>query len=120
MCRRSGWSQLCGERPFVARCILRRLLSSGTRWVLIDALVVDCLERRIALRERSSGRHGQLDRGELLLAGTLVDPYDRALLVLAGDGPAVAAALARADPYVTHGLVTFWTVLQRNEVLEVR
>ena len=58
------------------------------------------------------------ERGELLLAGALADPYDRALLVFAGDGPGVAEAFAAADPYVTAGLVASWTVRQWNEVLE--
>ena len=60
------------------------------------------------------------DRGELLLAGALADPYDRALLVFAGDGPGVAEAFATADPYVTNGLVTSWTVRQWNEVVADR
>ena len=76
---------------------------------------------RAALREEhlALARAAQ-DRGELLLAGALADPYDRALLVFAGDGSDVAEAFARADPYVIQGLVTSWTVRQWNEVLEVQ
>jgi uncharacterized protein len=89
------------------------------RWVLIYDLVDDYLERRPALRDD----HLALARvahsyGDLLLAGALADPYDRALLVFAGESPEVAAAFARADPYVSGGLVTSWTVRQWNEVLE--
>jgi uncharacterized protein YciI len=88
------------------------------RWVLIYELVDDYLERRAALRsdhlELARAAHA---RGELLLAGALADPYDRALLVFAGDGPEVAENFAAADPYVTHGLVTDWTVRRWNEVL---
>ena len=82
-------------------------------------LVDDYLERRAALRaehlELARAAHA---RGDLLLAGALADPYDRALLVFAGGGQETAQAFARADPYVQHGLVTSWTVRQWNEVLE--
>lgn len=97
------------------------LLTSGMRWVLIYELVDDYLERRVALREEhlrlARAAH---DRGELLLAGALADPHDRALLVFAGDGPDIATAFALADPYVIRGLVTSWTVRQWDEVLEAR
>jgi uncharacterized protein len=88
------------------------------RWVLMYELVDDYVERRAPLRSR----HLELaraahDRGELLLAGALADPYDRALLVFAGEGPETAEAFAKADPYVLNGLVTSWTVRQWNEVL---
>jgi uncharacterized protein len=87
------------------------------RWVLIYELVDDYLERRAALRadhlERASAAH---ERGELLLAGALADPYDRALLVFTT--AEAAEAFVRADPYVSNGLVSSWTVRQWNEVLE--
>jgi uncharacterized protein YciI len=49
------------------------------------------------------------ERGELLLAGALPDPYDRALLVWTAPRE-VAERFAEQDPYVLHGLVTGWTV----------
>jgi uncharacterized protein len=89
------------------------------RWVLIYDLVDDYLERRPAFREDHLARaRAAHERGELLLAGALADPYDRALLIFAGDGPEAAEAFAAADPYVAAGLVTSWTVRQWNEVLE--
>jgi uncharacterized protein YciI len=89
------------------------------RWVLIYDLVDDYLERRPALREDHLAlARAAHERGELLLAGALADPYDRALLVFAGDGPSGAEAFAAADPYMKAGLVTSWTVRQWNEVLE--
>jgi uncharacterized protein YciI len=88
------------------------------RWVLLYDLVDDYLGRRPALRDQhlelARAAHA---RGELLLAGALADPYDRALLVFAGDGPEIAEEFARNDPYVINGLVTSWTVRQWNEVL---
>jgi uncharacterized protein YciI len=88
------------------------------RWVLIYDLVDDYLERRQALRaDHLALARAAHERGELQLAGALADPYDRALLVFAGDRPDAAKAFAAADPYVAHGLVTSWTVRQWNEVL---
>ena len=49
-------------------------------------------------------------RGELVLAGALDDPADRALLVFRAADPSVATAFAERDPYVRAGLVTRWEV----------
>ena len=89
------------------------------RWMLIYELVDDYLERRGALRvEHLALARAAHDRGELLLAGALADPYDRAVLVFAGESADAAAAFAAADPYVTNGLVTSWIVRRWNELLE--
>ena len=85
--------------------------------VLEYALADDYLERRAALREEHLGlareAHG---RGELLLAGALPDPYDRALLVWTAPREVVERFVAQ-DPYVTHGLVTGWTLREWNVVV---
>ena len=89
------------------------------RWVLIYDLVDDYLDRRATVRAEHLGlARAARERGELLLAGALADPYDRALLVFAGERPDVAEAFARDDPYVRNGLVSSWTVRQWNEILE--
>jgi uncharacterized protein YciI len=49
-------------------------------------------------------------RGELVLAGALHDPPDQALLVFRAADRSVAEQFARADPYVTSGLVRRWEV----------
>jgi uncharacterized protein len=49
-------------------------------------------------------------RGEIVLAGALGMPPDRALLIFRGRDPSMADAFARADPYVVNGLVTRWEV----------
>jgi uncharacterized protein YciI len=49
-------------------------------------------------------------RGELVLAGAVGAPPDRALLVFRTEDPSIVDAFARADPYVTRGLVTHWEV----------
>jgi uncharacterized protein YciI len=80
-------------------------------WLLTYDLVDDYLERRAPLR----GDHLALaqaahERGELVLAGALADPPDRAVLVFHGDDRLVAEGFAAADPYVEAGLVTRWEV----------
>lgn len=50
------------------------------------------------------------ERGELVLAGALADPVDGAVLLFHGDSPEVAEKFAKADPYVTSGIVRRWQV----------
>jgi hypothetical protein len=56
-------------------------------------------------------------RGELVLAGALAEPVDGAVLVFRGPLPQPAEAFAKADPYVTHGLVTRWRVRKWTTVV---
>jgi uncharacterized protein len=80
-------------------------------------LADDYLERRAALREDHLALAREAhERGELLLAGALPDPYDRALLVWTAPRD-VVERFAAADPYVTNGLVTRWTVRSWNVVI---
>lgn len=79
--------------------------------VLEYALAEDYLERRGEFRDEHLGMLQEaLERGDLLLAGALADPADRALLVWTVEDASVVEDFARADPYVTHGLVTGWRV----------
>jgi uncharacterized protein YciI len=81
------------------------------------ALVDDYLERRAALREEHLAlARAAHERGELLLAGALPDPYDRAVLVWTADRE-VVERFAQQDPYVVHGLVSGWTVREWNVVI---
>jgi len=56
------------------------------------------------------------ERGELVLAGALADPVDGAVLLFRGDSPDVAEQFARADPYVTSGMVKRWQVREWTTV----
>lgn len=80
-------------------------------YLLLYELAPDYLERRAALREGhlalAWAAHA---RGELLLAGALAEPVDRAVLLFQGDSPAAAEQFAAADPYVHNGLVLSWSV----------
>jgi uncharacterized protein YciI len=49
-------------------------------------------------------------RGEIVLAGALGTPPDRALIIFRAGDSSIAEAFARADPYVVNGLVTRWDV----------
>jgi uncharacterized protein len=57
------------------------------------------------------------DRGELIVAGALADPVDGAVLMFHGENASVAEDFARADPYVTNGLVARWRVREWNTVV---
>lgn len=80
-------------------------------YILFYTTADDYLTRRAAFRDEHLA-HAQAAhaRGELLLAGALADPPDRALLVFRGDSPAAAEAFARGDVYVREGVVTAWEV----------
>jgi uncharacterized protein YciI len=88
-----------------------------THLLLEYVLADDYLERRAALRDDHLAlARAAHERGELLLAGALPDPYDRALLVWTAPRE-VVERFAATDPYVVHGLVTSWTVRQWNVVV---
>jgi uncharacterized protein YciI len=55
-------------------------------------------------------------RGELVLGGALANPVDGAVLLFKGDSPEVAEKFARADPYVTNGIVKRWYVREWTTV----
>ena len=78
--------------------------------VLEYTLADDYLQRRAALREEHLALvRAAHERGELLMAGALPDPYDRALLVWTAPRE-VVERFAGSDPYVVQGLVTGWTI----------
>ena len=80
-------------------------------WLLLYDLVDDYLDRRAPLRDEHLGlARTAHERGELVMAGALADPADRAVLVFKGDDASVAESFAAADPYVKSGLVNQWTV----------
>lgn len=80
-------------------------------YVLFYEYVPDYLERRGPLRASHVALAKPLiERGELVLGGAFANPADGAMIVFSGDSPAVAENFAKADPYVTQGLVTRWWV----------
>jgi len=87
-------------------------------FLLFYDYVPDVLERRPQFR----GAHLQhawaaQQRGEIVVAGALADPVDGAVLMFAGEDKTVAEDFAKADPYVTGGLVTRWHVREWTTVV---
>jgi uncharacterized protein YciI len=87
-------------------------------WLLFYDLVGDYLERRPPLREDHLAKVRKAhEKGELLLAGALTDPADKAVLVFSSDSAETAQRFAEDDPYVIEGLVTSWQVRHWNVVI---
>ena len=91
-------------------------------YALFYEVVDDFLHRRIPYREDhlKLAREAHA-RGDLVFAGALAEPADRALLVFRGEEPEAAENFARHDPYVINGLVRnwyvrAWTVVVGNEI----
>jgi uncharacterized protein YciI len=71
----------------------------------------DYVEKRAPFRSEHLALVRQAhERGELILAGALADPVDGAVFVFRGPSPEAAEAFAKADPYVTNGVITSWRV----------
>src|SRR3974390_2384163 len=80
-------------------------------FALIGEVVDDFGARRAAFRDEhlrlAEEAHA---RGEIVLAGALAEPPDKALLVFRGVSSESAHRFAENDPYVRNGLVTRWEV----------
>jgi uncharacterized protein YciI len=80
-------------------------------FALFYDVVADFVSRRSAYRQEHLRLAREAHRpGELLLAGALTDPVDRALLVFRTADRSAVEAFARHDPYVTGGPVTRWEI----------
>ncbi len=78
-------------------------------YALFYDVVDDFVSRRTPYRDEHLRLAREAHRrGQLLLAGALSGPADRALLVFRTPDRTVVEDFARNDPYVTHGLVTRW------------
>ena len=85
-------------------------------------LIYDVVDDYVTLRARLRAAHigharAAESRGELVLAGALANPPDGAIFLFRGESPAAAEAFARADPYVTNGLVRQWRVREWTTVV---
>lgn len=80
-------------------------------YILFYEVVDDYVTRRAVFRdEHLRLAQAAQQRGELILAGALSDPTDRALLVFRVADRAVVENFVRHDPYVINGLVTKWEI----------
>lgn len=87
-------------------------------FLLFYTYVPDVLEKRPQFRgahlKHARAAH---ERGELRLAGAFAEPVDGAALFFSAPTKAVVEDFARADPYVTGGLVTRWVVREWTTVV---
>lgn len=87
-------------------------------YLLFYEVADDYVTKRAALRAEHLGKAWEAsERGELILGGALANPVDGAVLLFRGDSPEVAEKFARADPYVTSGLVRRWYVREWKTVV---
>ena len=89
----------------------RTTLARMGYYLLEYALIDDYVARREPFR----GAHLALAReahrrGDLILAGALAEPTDRAVLVWRTDDRSLIERFIDGDPYVHNGLVTSWTI----------
>lgn len=90
-------------------------------YALFYEVVDDFVARRAPFRqEHLRLANDARERGEILLAGALAEPADRALIVFHAAEKSKAEAFARKDPYVVNGLVKKsevrpWNVVVGNE-----
>jgi uncharacterized protein YciI/heme-degrading monooxygenase HmoA len=86
-------------------------------YLLFYEVADDYLARRAEFRDAHLEKAWKAsERGELVLGGALQDPVDGAVLLFKGESPEVAEKFARADPYVTSGLVKRWHVREWKTV----
>jgi uncharacterized protein YciI len=86
--------------------------------ILFYDVVDDYVEKRAPFREQHLALARQAhERGEIVLGGALADPVDGAILVFRGDSTDAAVAFAKADPYVTNGLVKAWRARKWTTVI---
>jgi len=80
-------------------------------FILTYDLVDNYIARRTVYREEHLRLAREAhQRGELVLAGALSDPADRAVLVFRVTERSIVEEFAKKDPYVINGLVTRWDV----------
>ena len=80
-------------------------------YALFYYVIDDYVSRRAPYRDAHLRLAWEANRrGELLLAGALSDPVDRALLVFRVPDRSVVEEFVRNDPYVKNGLVIRWEI----------
>lgn len=80
-------------------------------YILFYNYVENILERRAPFRsEHLALAQAAHARGELVIAGALSEPVDRAVLVFKVEEKATIEAFVRNDPYVQNGLVAEWQI----------
>ena len=87
-------------------------------YALFYEVVDDFVARRASFRQEHLRLANEArERGEIVFAGALAEPADRALIVFRAADKSNAEAFARKDPYVVNGLVKKWEVRPWNVVV---
>lgn len=87
-------------------------------FLLFYEVVDNYVERRTPFRkEHFALAQKSFNAGEMVLAGALAEPADRAVFVFRGPTAEAAERFAKSDPYVLNGLVTSWSVRKWSTVL---
>ncbi|HEY3011103.1 MAG TPA: YciI-like protein [Gemmatimonadales bacterium] len=86
-------------------------------YILFYDVVDDYVTRRAGYRDAHLRKAWEAAaRGELLLGGAFANPVDGAVLLFQCASPDVVVSFAKADPYVTNGLVKQWRVREWTTV----
>jgi len=87
-------------------------------YALFYEVVDDFVARRAPFRQEHLRLANETrERGEIVFAGALAEPADRALIVFHAADESNAESFARKDPYVLNGLVKKWEVRPWNVVV---
>ncbi|HEX9223396.1 MAG TPA: YciI-like protein [Candidatus Acidoferrales bacterium] len=87
-------------------------------YALFYEVVGDFVARRVPFRQEHLRLAAEAhERGEIVFAGALAEPADRALIVFHVTDKSTVEAFARKDPYVVNGLVQKWEVRPWNVVI---
>ena len=87
-------------------------------YLLFYDAVDNYVEKRAPFRkDHIAHARAAIARGELVLGGALANPVDGTVLLFKSDSPAAAESFAKADPYVTNGLITRWRVREWTTVI---
>lgn len=80
-------------------------------FILFYKTVDNYIELRAEYREEhlQLGKEAE-NRGELILAGALSEPADKAVLVFKCDSIETVEKFAKSDPYVINGLIKTWEI----------
>src|SRR5260370_12735857 len=87
-------------------------------YALFYEVVDNFIDRRVPSRqERLRPANEARQRGQIVFAGALAEPSNRALIVFHVDDKTKVESFARNDPYVQNGLVKKWEVRPWNVVV---
>jgi uncharacterized protein len=87
-------------------------------YALFYEVVDDFVARRAPFRQEHLRLANEArERGEIVFAGALAEPADRALIVFHAADKSKAESFAGKDPYVVNGLVKKWEVRPWNVVV---